>query len=88
MDRYIDASSEKVKEEEKHLKGEKRLSSDHKSYKDLYENMGADQELKLKKLLKEQQLLKENFSTDVKQSHLFTNLINLLKFKMEVVQKE
>jgi len=43
--------------------------------------MGADQELKLKKLLKEQQALKENFSTDVKQSQLFSGLINLLKFK-------
>lgn len=50
--------------------------------------MSADQELKLKQLMKEQQLLKDSFASDVKQTQLFAGLINLLKVKHGVVNNE
>lgn len=88
MEKYIDACNDKNKEEEKHLKGEKRLSSDHKSFKEMYENMHSDQEVRLKKLMKEQQLLKESFQSDVKQTQMFQQLLQLLNAKLNITQNE
>ena len=47
----------------------------------MYENMSADQENRLKKLMKEQQMLKENFQSDVKQTQMFSQLLQLLNAK-------
>lgn len=54
----------------------------------MYENMSADQENKLKKLMKEQQMLKENFQSDVKQTQMFAQLLQLLNAKLSVTQNE
>jgi len=88
MEKYIDNCNDKNKEEEKHLKGEKRLSSSHKSYKEMYENMSADQENRLKKLMKEQQVLKDTFQSDVKQTQMFSQLLQLLNAKYSITQNE
>ena len=50
--------------------------------------MAADQEGKLKKLMKEQQMLKENFQSDVKQTQMFAQLLQLLNAKLQVTQSE
>jgi len=54
----------------------------------MYENMSADQENRLKKLMKEQQLLKENFQSDVKQTQMFSQLLQLLNAKLSITQNE
>jgi hypothetical protein len=50
--------------------------------------MHADQENVLKKLMKEQQLLKENFQSDVKQTQMFQQLLMLLNAKLNITQTE
>jgi len=50
--------------------------------------MHADQENVLKKLMKEQQLLKENFQSDVKQTQMFQQLLMLLNAKLNITQNE
>jgi hypothetical protein len=50
--------------------------------------MHADQENVLKKLMKEQQLLKENFQSDVKQTQMFQQLLMLLNAKLNITQSE
>ena len=54
----------------------------------MQENMHADQENVLKKLMKEQQLLKENFQSDVKQTQMFQQLLMLLNAKLNITQNE
>lgn len=54
----------------------------------MYENMSADQENRLKKLMKEQQMLKENFQSDVKQTQMFSQLLQLLNAKLSITQNE
>lgn len=50
--------------------------------------MSADQENRLKKLMKEQQMLKENFQSDVKQTQMFSQLLQLLNAKLSITQNE
>jgi len=50
--------------------------------------MHADQENVLKKLMKEQQMLKENFQSDVKQTQMFQQLLMLLNAKLNITQSE
>lgn len=54
----------------------------------MYDNLAVDQELKLKKLMKEQNDLKENFESNVEQTQLFSNLLRLLSMKNGIVNNQ
>jgi hypothetical protein len=74
---------DQVAQEQRYLAGDEKFSSEHKSYKDLYDRVIGEQETLSKNLRGEQKNIKETHESDVGQRQMFLNLRRLLQCKLK-----
>ena len=68
------------------MKGNGRLSQDHKCYKDMYKAKISTQELEIKQIKMQRDVIKENHEPSLRQMNMFNNLKKLMSVKIQLAQ--
>ncbi|KAL4499945.1 hypothetical protein ABPG72_015294 [Tetrahymena utriculariae] len=84
----LDLKLNRLNEEEKYQKGEKQLSSQYKSYVELFNGEARKLEEQIIELRKQRELVKENHEPSIRQQQMFADLKKFLTLKLQVSRKQ